>query len=492
VKRTLARQLGVPTLVFLAFAGAAFFSQDFLGQFGTEAISQSRKILGYIVQIGIWLASAFLLNRLLHVFLWQMVAERALGGPIPRLIKDVVGALIYLVAITGIVRFVFEQPVTGIWATSGALGLVIGFALRSMILDVFSGLAINVDRPYAIGHWIMLHGRQLELHLIGNVTEINWRTTRLRTTDNNLIVVPNSVMARSTITNFMLPDAKSRLELFFPLDYSVPSERALRVLTAGVRAVVGQRGLLENPRPKIRINIINEMGVEYRVRYWILPAKMSPNRSRHTVITSILEHLQHAGLTLAYPKRDIFHAEMPQRQLDAASLSDRVALLSRVELFAPLEPPELEQLARDIGQRDFAEGEELIRRGESGDSMFVLVEGLVYVYADVKGDGTEVKVAQIVPGQFFGEMSLLTGEARSATVTAASSAVAYEITKDDMSTLLGKRPDLAQSIGTIVAERKLRNQAAGSETTVEAAEEQHRSLTTQIVGKMRAFFRGVL
>jgi small-conductance mechanosensitive channel/CRP-like cAMP-binding protein len=487
VQPSLTRRLVIPFTVFATFLTLAFFSEDLLPQFGAEAVSQTRRVISYTLEVGIWIASAFLINRLIVVFFWDMFVQRALGEPVPRLVKDVVAALIYIIAASGIMAFVFRQSVTGIWATSGAVGIVIGFALRSLILDVFTGLAINVDRPYSIGDWIMLHGRQRDLHIIGNVFEMNWRTTRLRTAHNNMVVVPNSVIGTTVITNFMRPDPKSRLELTFCLDFAVPSERALRVLTAGVRALTGGPGRpLADPPPKIRINEITELGVEYRVRYWVIPADLSPNKSRHLVIGSILEHLKQAGLTLAYPKRDVFHEPMPQRHLDAGSTDDRKALLSRVELFEQLSPDELTGLAERIHQRVYRDGDTLIQRGEPGDSMFVLVEGLVYVFAE--NNGTEVKVAQIVPGQFFGEMSLLTGEPRSATVTAASGAIAYEITKEHVAALLSQRPELAEHISNVVADRRLRNVKAIAKATTEERAEEKSSMAQQVMTRMKAFF----
>jgi small-conductance mechanosensitive channel/CRP-like cAMP-binding protein len=484
---SLIKRLAIPFALFATCATLALFSEDFLRQFGAEAASQTRRVASYTLQIGIWLTSAFLLNRLLAVFLWDMAVARTLGAPVPRLLKDVVGAIIYLIGITGILAFVFKQSVTGIWATSGVVGIVLGFALQSLILDVFTGLAINVDRPYRIGDWIMLHGRQKDLHIVGNVMEMNWRTTRLRTAHNNMVVVPNSVIGTTVITNFMQPQPRSRLELYFTLDFGVPSERAVRVLTAAVRAVLGgPGGPLEEPKPSIRIKQISELGVEYRVRYWVLPADLSPNKSRHIVITSILNHLQQAGLSLAYPKRDAFHSAMPQRHLDSTSHADRRALLSRVELLEALSAEELDSLTSRIETRRFGEGETLIRRGDAGESMFVLVEGLVYVFAD--NEGTEIKVAQIVPGQFFGEMSMLTGEARSATVTAASDTVTYEITKEHMSALLTARPVLMEHMSQIVAARKLRNVQALEKATHQEQQEEKTTMARQVMARMKAFF----
>ena len=195
---------------------------------------------------------------------------------------------------------------------------------------------------------------------------------------------------------------------------------------------------------------------------------------------------------LAYPKGDIFTAEMPTRQLDANSEDDLRDLVSRIELFSHLEDEELSLLTKTITRRVYAEGDHLIERGDVGESMFILVEGLVYVYADTGDGGEELKVAQIIPGQFFGEMSLLTGEARSATITAASGAVAYEIGKDAMAQLLERRPRLAEVMSGIIAERKLRNEQALSEASCEEKEEHRTSMAGQILGAMRSFFRGVL
>ena len=307
-----------------------------------------------------------------------------------------------------------------------------------------------------------------------------------------MVIVPNSVMGQTIVTNFMTPEPKSRQELYFTLDFPVPSDRALRVLGAAVRAVCGDGGPLEKPPGKVLINTVSSVGVEYCIRYWIEPADLSPKRSRHIVVSSVLAHLKNAGLTLAYPKRDLFTAEMPSRQLDASSEADLRALVGRIELFEHLEDEELALLTETITRRIYSEGDELIRRGDVGDSMFILVEGLVYVFADVAGDGHELKVAQVVPGQFFGEMSLLTGEARSATITAASDTVAYEIGKDAMAKLLQRRPELAEVMSRIIAERKLRNEQALAEATSEEKEEHKMSVAGQILGRMRDFFRGVL
>ncbi len=115
--------------------------------------------------------------------------------------------------------------------------MVIGFALRSLILDTFTGLAINVDNSYKIGDWVHVHSRN-RAEYIGCILEINWRTTRVKTTDNNVIIIPNSIIGQSIVTNFSSPGEISRFELYFYFDASLSSNRVIRVLLAGVKGAI--------------------------------------------------------------------------------------------------------------------------------------------------------------------------------------------------------------------------------------------------------------
>lgn len=124
-----------------------------------------------------WLAGAWVFSRSFTVLVWDGVFTRTMGRKPPRLIVQLFSVIIFLLAISGIVYFVFGQSVTAIWATSGAIGIVIGLALRNLILDTFSGLAIHMERPFEVGEWIMFHSRMGKF--IGRVEETNWRTTRL-------------------------------------------------------------------------------------------------------------------------------------------------------------------------------------------------------------------------------------------------------------------------------------------------------------------------
>ncbi len=301
----------------------------------SETSSQTAGQLGSVM---IWLSGGYLLNRILEVFLWEGIARRALGRKPPRLATQLIGILIYLLAVSGILRYVFGQPVTALWATSGAVGLVIGFAVRNLIMDTFSGLAIHMERPFRVGDWINCHTRMGDY--IGRVEETNWRTTRLWTTDRNLVVIPNSYLTNTLITNFSMPETPARFELDLVLDFSVPSDRALRILSAALISTIGRKGPLANPPPKARVNGLSEYGVQYRLRYFLEPAEVSPSRARNTILSSVLAHLDQAGIALSYPRQDVFLADMPWRHKQWTYLKDQIKQLSRISLFVNLEEAE--------------------------------------------------------------------------------------------------------------------------------------------------------
>lgn len=479
------KRVWLPLVSFVMLAAIGSRQEELFREAGLTAVAQAQFAASYVVQIGVWLSAAYLLNRIIEVALWDGLVQRKLGVPVPRLIRDLVAAAIFTLAITSIVSVVFHKPVGGIWTAMGAFSVVVGLALRSVILDLFVGLAINLERPFKLGDFVLLH----QGNLMGRVVEIHWRTTRIETDEGNTLIVPNNRIGDMTLTNLSAPTPKMEFSLTFSLDYAVPTDRALRVLSAGALAVAGTGGVQVDPEPKARIKGVSALGVDYSVTYWMDCSKGSPGKAKHLVLKSTLDQLNHAGLSLAYNKQDVFHAPMPQRQLDTADETDRVRLLSRVELFANLPQDELTFLAREMHQRTFRQGATLVKQNDPGESMFVLMEGLTHVSITFPGETAPTRVGQIQAGGFFGEMSLLTGEPRTASVTAATEVVVYEITHTPMEELFSRREPLVAAISNIVAERRLRNDEAFRNASVHEQAEQKGNLAQQIMHKIRLFFR---
>ena len=478
------RKLILPAFIFLVFVSIFAFGDTALREFSSNALGRTFEYFPYFLGIGAWLSAAFFCNRLVNIFLWATLFVRITGAQAPRLLMQLSGATIFFIAALGIVGIVFNRSLTGILTASGAMGLVVGLALQTMIRDVFSGVALNIERPFQIGDYISITERGL-IHGGGRVEEGNWRSTRLLTSEGSIQTIPNSVLGTCVITNFSRPIPASEFEIAIVLDFSVESTRVLRILDAALKEAVLAGGPLAEPAPKARISAIDQAGVKYKLKYFIDPRRGGPGKMRHLVLDHVLHHLQKAGLTPAYPKQDTFSAPMPERALDY--YAHGAQLLARVSLFRVLTQAERDGLASTMTLRHFSAGDLIIRHGDAGRSMFILVEGVLEVMVPAKDSDSTVKVGRVRPGEFFGEMSLLTGLPRSATVIAAASAVVFEISKDNIKPLLDSRPEIAETISTVAAER----QVATANPTVEDAASQDSDVKTvagRILEGIRRFF----
>ena len=414
----------IPMSAFFFFLISIVSKEELLARFLGNASLVVRQVVEYGSQIGLWLSTAFLVQRMITVFIWDGLITGISGRPVPRLPKDVTAICIFAVAMIGILATVFDQSVTGIWATSGVVSIVIGIALRNVILDVFIGLSMHVEQSFRIGEWVMVHQNRRETHIVGQVVEINWRTTRLKTTANNLVVVPNSKMGEAILTNYMRPDPHFRIDLNFVLDYSVSPDRAIRILMSGVQALAGNNGILTDPAPEIRLDEALSGGQRYEVRFFILPVNISPNESRHIVNKSVIEHLARSGLTPSMEKETVFldiASSLPNILSSQADNFDEV--INRSELFKVLPEEDCSTLLNKVARKDLKAGEVLYRQGNIGDSLFLLVEGLLCSSVELSDDDSKEKIERLESGMHFGSEAVLQKVTRLSTISAITDSI---------------------------------------------------------------------
>ena len=432
-----------------------------------------------------WLAGGSLFDQLLRWLVWDGLVARAIGGPVPGALKALATVVVYLVIATCIVGFVFERSVAGFLTALGAGGVVLGFALRDLLADVFTGLAINIDRTFVIGDWIHIN-EGVSGTTIGQINEIGWRCTSLTTEEKTNVLVPNGLLGRERMINITRPLESTRYELTVSVEYSVSPRRVKRVLYASLHALLDTEGFDSSQTPVVLIKKTSSLGVEYLLRFWILPwHPLSPTTATDKVLESALKHLHTAGIALAYPKTDIYTARMPARQFDSHNKEDLVAQLANIDLFEPLERSDLETIVDAMQRRHLAAGSTLFRQGDKGKSLFILIEGLLDV--NVAMDGPSHRVARIHPGECFGEMSLLTGDRRSATICAASESIVYEVGKKSISRIMARRPALVETLSQVLAERQLSTELILNEADQERQHEEIESFARQLVERMRSF-----
>ena len=473
------KRLVIPTFFLVLFLIPALFWDAVIYQVGSEFLKRAILLGHYVIGICLWLTFAWLMIRILDDIVWPMVLERRLGYAIPRLLKDLVRLIVVTIAVGVIISVVFEKSITGFLAASGVVGLVLGFALQNMIGDFFSGIALNLERSISVGDRIKIEDSELT----GDLIEINWRTTVIQDFSGNYLVIPNRRMADMKVENFHKPVRSHYNWHSITLDFDVPIERAERILLAAMKPAVAEFGVTATPIARVRLP--NERGMEYILVYEV-PEYRFRGRLRSAIIRSVMHHLKVAGIRPAYPQYDIFRADMSVSQPE--QLPDPYDLIKRVSLFSILDDAEMRSLAARMTPQLFKAEEAIVERGEEGASMYVVAEGLLGVYVPQDDSDDLLKVADFIPGQFMGEMALLTGELRSATVKAETDALVYEVTKDDMELLLEKRPEIAESLSQIMAQRLLEREAFMQNLPAEQQAVEVENFASQLLDKMRGFF----
>jgi len=486
---TLIRRLDLPTGIFIVVAGFRLLRPDLFDANPLVSRADAPRWIPYVLESALWISGALALHRWLSLLVLEGVVTRALGRPLPRIFQDLLGVVLMTGATVGVLVSVFDQSMSGFWAASGAIGVVLGLALRPIILDFFSGPGINLEHAYSIGDYVSISTNRGE-PIKGWIEEIQWRTLRIRTRDGFIVIVPNSELATSAVTNYALPRPESRFHLEVRLDVDVPTDRALRILRSAAHEATGlPDGPQRSPAPDVLIWSAGDSGVLYRIRFWLDPARLSSDTATHVVWICVLQQLAKAGLSLAQPRETVFLARLPRDASGVHSVEDRVAFLRRVALFERFPDASLRWLATETVLRLIRPGQVLVRAGDPGDSMFLIAEGCVRVMSAPSGDTAPIELATLQAGQVVGERSLLTGEPRSASVHAVTECLVLEITRTSLSLLIEREPDLLRHLEETVSAREQMNADRIAASQTPGSTETPESRTQALLRRMRELFR---
>ncbi len=416
----------------------------------------ARAALSLLYALGWWLGV-----RLLDLVLWERLLPWRAAVRVPRLLRQLMAVMLGIVVLTVVLGRIWELSVGPVLAATGAVGIVMGLALRNVLADFFSGIALNLEHPFRLDDFVLLHVRTRREPVAGFVREINWRSTTVLTPEDNLISVPNSVVAESTVENLSYPSPVYELELDVLLDWHLEPKVLEPVLTAAVLDAWMRGATSGDKPPKTRMVRMDGAGVTYRIVYLIDPRRKPKGPARHLLLSCLQTHLKHAGLRPVLESQALAGAQLPpQRPMDPAREEDRLIALTQVAVLGALTADELRSLAAVVKVVRVVLGEDVVRQGEAGRSMFVVAAGVLEVLQTSAGESTPQRVSTLSPGQFFGEMSLLTEAARTATVRALGPAVLYEVPPERMEALLQARPALADALAAVAAEHLKRDATA--------------------------------
>ena len=373
---------------------------------------------------------AFGLATLVVVVTINPWREDRLPDRFPTIVQDAI-----VIALFAIVATLFMQE--KVLATTAVGAVVIGFALQDTLGNLFSGLAIQIEKPFRVGHWVTIAGTD------GLVAEVTWRATKIRTKAGNFVVVPNSVVAKETITNYSEPTHDTRLEVEVGASYDTPPNEVKAVIA---RALRDEAMLVHDREPEILIVDFASSAITYRVRVWTTDFA-ADMRVRDRVRSHIYYAFRREGISIPYPIQVQIEHQPPAVPGDDHAPA---RLLDGVEILTSLTAEQRAQLVAASRAMLYEAGQVIVREGDPGASMFVLMRG----EASVTLAETDGELARHREGGFFGEMSLLTGEARSATVTAVTDCELIEIGAEAFRRVVLADAAIVDRVTAAVAQRR--------------------------------------
>ncbi|WP_285420034.1 mechanosensitive ion channel family protein [Pseudomonas sp. efr-133-TYG-5] len=376
-----------------------------------------------------WLYAARVLTVVIGLALMRRIGHSG------RLLQEVIGALVFLVAIVAAAGYVLELPVKGLLATSGVFAIVLGLALQSTLSDVFSGIVLNTTKPYQVDDLVVIDGVE------GKVLDIDWRATHLLTSSGTLAVVPNSVAAKAKIVNLSRPTHLHGVSI----SIKVPNHiRPRRVLDALERTLQGSSSLLLEPAPKALLKEAGEEMSEYVASGFI--AELGKKGDvRNQLFDLAHRHLEAAGIS-----------RHPDGVLEPTSRAR--ALLDEVKVFRSLSPDERDRLAGSMVAQQYSAGQVVLALDEVPDSLFVIATGVVS--ASVPDGNGFTEAGRMGPSEVMGEQSILADTPSQATFTALTSSIIYRLDKHLTRECMEQRSEVGRALSKLQAVRQQNSRLA--------------------------------
>jgi small-conductance mechanosensitive channel/CRP-like cAMP-binding protein len=438
VGRLLKRRAGVPFGIFFQLFALAVATYASAWIYGMDFRWRNH------VGAAVILLSTAVVIALMDRYLWDLYFEKRRQIAIPKFLREIVALLIFLVALLLVLSIGYhaERELRGLLATSGAAAIVLAFATQNLLGGVIAGMAVQINKPYKVGDWLHVGDHFAE------VMEINWRSTRLRTNDDINLDIPNNEIVRTTIINLHYPTEVHAMRFRLGIDYNVPPNQVKDALT---RAVQSAKNVLRDPPVKVFLVDFAESAVTYEIKYY-MGNHARFNETNDSVRTNVWYELKRQRINIPFPIRTLQIPRRPTKSGEGGQEGAR-QILREDRIFGCLSDEHLESLVKEARVNHFGRGENVIVEGDEGDSMFILLRGDASV--SVSKNGTSIDVASLSEGDCFGEMSLLTGERRTATVRANADCEVMEIFKTSMAAVLRDAPECVTQLSELLATRKM-------------------------------------
>jgi small-conductance mechanosensitive channel/CRP-like cAMP-binding protein len=402
----------------------------------------------------------------------------------PRIMRDLVVAFGYV----GIGFALLSRSgvsLSSIVTTSAVLTAVIAFSLQDTLGNIMGGLALQMEKTIEVGDWVKID------QAVGRVKEIRWRHTAIETRSWDTVIIPNSVMIRNHVLIYGRRTGQPIQHMqwvYFNVDFRIQPTDVIWAVNEALQAEPIPRVAAE-PKPHCILYDFKDSYCHYAARYWLTDLAVdSPTDS--IIRTRIYFALKRANIPLSIPAHSIFVTQESEERKELKhekEIAHRLAAVSNVELFQSLNEHEQRLLAERLQPAPFTKGEAMMRQGTEAHRLYIITSGSARVHISTE-DGASKDIATLKAGDFFGEMGLLTGEMRTATVTALEDSECYRLDKDSFYDIMQNRPEIAEYISHVLARRRMEYEAARDGLDAEARNKKMGRAQLAIFARISEFF----
>ena len=423
------------------------------------------------------ITSSWFLNRALSLYFWDTKFFEKSGEKAPKLLQNFIALIIYILTAAFILGFIFNKPITSILVSTGIFATIIGFAMKDLLADIINGISLSVERPYNIGDWIELENG----NYLGKVVDIKWRTTRLISRNDSMIVVPNNRCGNMIIHNFSKPNQVYSCNYLISIDSVLSPELVQKQLILGMQNV---KNIEKDPAPRAYLANATSQPFQYNIRVWWMSYEFS-YFGRDNLFKNITKSLNEVGISQSavnwqVSKRGLLEEAEAK---NVKSINDQV---KNVEIFKSFSDNEINVLVTKSDVKDFEPNQNIVNENEEGDSLFIILSGNARVSTNKHNDN--VVLGLLSPGDAFGEFSLLTGDSRTATVSATNHLQCLEISKNALNDVIQNNPTIIDDLALIMAEREKNNKEIDDDNKKMSAKEIIDYYRLEFNRKIKSFF----
>jgi small-conductance mechanosensitive channel len=397
------------------------------------------------VETVFWVSVIHAALSLLNAILFEQAQADTWRARVPKLLIDLARLFLILLGTAFVLATVWNADLAGLVTALGISTIVIGLALQDTLGSVMSGIALLFERPFSVGDWLEVSG------VVGQVIDINWRAVRLLTLEQEMVVIPHKLIGSAVIRNFTKPTPIHAERIRIGFSYNDPPNLARQVLKT---TALETKGILLDPQPDVFTLNYSDSAVTYEVKFFIRDYS-EIEQIRERFMTRVWYAAKRNNLSIPFPIRTLYHFHGPTSQQNriAKKFSES---LQAIPAYVPINRDEggTTTATSGIALQHFAAGEKVIRQGRLDNELYIMVTGQALMSARLE-TGVDVELLLLRNGEFFGEMSLFSGEPSTVTITANSDLEVMKISADVVNHMIDRQPSFAREIDQILEIRRL-------------------------------------